>query len=144
MHINSVPSCKATWTRDNSESVLTNNAGFQIHTDGNYGLRKYLLFIILFKVNKLLIPILLAIQVSFLTDSSVVQRRRPGMDGRLMVMVLWMGRVFESSPSASLFPFFSFYALSLTRLVYLFNRKPSLVQIQFENAALLPVVALCQ
>lgn len=42
----------------------------------------------LFKVNILLILILLAIRVSYLTDSSVVQRRRPGMDGRLMVMVV--------------------------------------------------------
>lgn len=47
-----------------------------------------LLLIKLFKVNTLLIPILLAIRVSYLTDSSAVQRRRPGMDGRLMVMVV--------------------------------------------------------
>lgn len=42
----------------------------------------------LFKVNTLLILVLLAIRVSYQTDSSVVQRRRPGMDGRLMVMVV--------------------------------------------------------
>lgn len=47
-----------------------------------------LLLIKLFKVNTLLILILLAIRVSYLTDSSVVQRSRPGMDGRLMVMVV--------------------------------------------------------
>lgn len=42
----------------------------------------------LFKVNTLLVFILLAIRVSYLTDSSAVQRSRPGMDGRLMVMVV--------------------------------------------------------
>lgn len=47
-----------------------------------------LLLITFFKVNTLFILILLAIQVRCLTDSSVVQRRRPGMDGRLMVMVV--------------------------------------------------------
>ncbi len=42
----------------------------------------------LFQANTLLILILLAIHVSCLTDSSLVQRSRLGMDGRLMVMVV--------------------------------------------------------
>lgn len=94
-----------------------------------------LILVKLFKINTQLILILLAIRVSYLTDSCVVQRNRPVKDGR--------GAFLYPLP-LPVPPFLYFYVLfSFTCLVHLLTAN-SLVQIQFENAALLPVVALCQ
>lgn len=80
-----------------------------------------------FKVTTLLILILLAIRVSYLTDFSVVQRRRPGMDGRLMVMGMWMGWVFKSTPSVSFSPFWCSMCFSLFHCPCVsFNSEPLL------------------
>lgn len=101
--------------------------------------------IAIFGINMLLIVVLLVIQVSYLRDFSV-QRRRPEdgwqIDGYDGVNVFFF--FFKFSPSATVSPFLCCARLSLSLSLCIFEQHASLVQIQFENAALLPVVALCQ